>query len=321
LTYKDAQRRRLAEAAVDEVRCATFADEATRAAAVAHVGFPAVLKPVQGNGSTHVVPVTDANELRAALAAAERAIALPEQIADHSTFTAGTTWQLEEMFQGVMHPGADWLGNYLSVESVALAPGVYWHFAITDRLPEVWPLRETGLLMPTQLPAAAQAEVQELVARTLAALGVAHGVTHTEVKLTPRGPRVIEVNGRLGGFVADLLGQISRFDPTELAVRAAMGPVARGPDPVTDGFALALLVQPPAWATRIDRLVSPAELCAIPGVWRVDQRLSAGDVVDYRAGTVSRVQTVWLKAPTAALLHEVHQRVAAALEAGNVYRA
>ncbi|OAH15983.1 hypothetical protein [Streptomyces jeddahensis] len=50
--------------------------------------------------------------------------------------------------------------------------------------------------------AAAQAYVEEHLAGPLSVPEVARavGISHTEVKLTTDGPRLIEVNGRLGGF-------------------------------------------------------------------------------------------------------------------------
>ncbi|MFI7602459.1 acetyl-CoA carboxylase biotin carboxylase subunit family protein [Actinoplanes sp. NPDC049681] len=319
LLRKDVQRRRLAEAGVETLRCATFDDAASLAAAVAHVGFPAVLKPVVGNASTHVTPVDDLDALHAALRVAEADLTMPAMTGAAFGFDAGYAWQLEERLLDGVHPAGEWLGDYVSVESVALGAGKYRHFAVTDRLPLTWPFRETGLLTPTQLPADLLERVLAVAEAALTTLGVAHGLTHTEIKLTPDGPRIIEVNGRLGGFVTNLLGRVGGPDPVRLALRAAVGELADEQLPTPAGYALAMLVQPPPAATRLERLADLAALRAVDGVWRVDTRVAPGEAVDYRTGTLGRVQTVWVAGRTAAELHTSMVQVQDVLAAGNRY--
>ena len=56
------------------------------------------------------------------------------------------------------------------------------------------------------------------------ALGFADGVTHTELKLTPAGPELIEVNARLGGDLIPYLGlRASGVDPAAAAAAVACG--------------------------------------------------------------------------------------------------
>ena len=49
------------------------------------------------------------------------------------------------------------------------------------------------------------------------------GVCHTELKLTPAGPRIIEVNGRLGGYVHDVLKRACGLNMIRLAAGVALG--------------------------------------------------------------------------------------------------
>jgi hypothetical protein len=49
------------------------------------------------------------------------------------------------------------------------------------------------------------------------------GALHVEVKLCEDGPHLIEVNGRMGGFVPDLLTASDGVDLIALAARAALG--------------------------------------------------------------------------------------------------
>jgi len=54
--------------------------------------------------------------------------------------------------------------------------------------------------------------VPDLATAATKALRVRTGFLHTEIKVTPSGPRVIEVNGRLGGGLPNLLQQAAGFD-------------------------------------------------------------------------------------------------------------
>ncbi|WP_255249341.1 hypothetical protein [Streptomyces albidoflavus] len=52
-------------------------------------------------------------------------------------------------------------------------------------------------------------EVHAQVTAAHTALGVEAGVTHAEVRLTSRGPRLVELNGRLGGDLIPYAGQLA----------------------------------------------------------------------------------------------------------------
>jgi hypothetical protein len=53
---------------------------------------------------------------------------------------------------------------------------------------------------------------------------VQNGLTDTEVRLTPRGPVIIEVNGRLGGDLIPFLGRTATgIDPGVIIVDVALG--------------------------------------------------------------------------------------------------
>ena len=93
--------------------------------------------------------------------------------------------------------------------------------AITGRFPLAPPFRETGFFIPATLGAEQKARVLDLAGQTLRALGVEHGAAHTEIKLTAEGLRVIEVNGRIGGGVPEMLQLAAGVDIVKLTMRAA----------------------------------------------------------------------------------------------------
>src|SRR5260370_37647307 len=65
---------------------------------------------------------------------------------------------------------------------------------------------ETGHDCPASLTAGEDAPVRTAACRAGAALGVGWGATHTELRMTDRGPLIIEVNPRLaGGMIPSLI--------------------------------------------------------------------------------------------------------------------
>jgi biotin carboxylase len=67
-------------------------------------------------------------------------------------------------------------------------------------------------------------DLHELLRVVHAALGVDRAITHTELRLTAAGPRVIEVNGRLGGDLIPYLGWLARgIDHGRVAAEMALG--------------------------------------------------------------------------------------------------
>jgi len=304
VTRKDVQRAILAGTGLG-VRAAAFTDETGLVAAIAAVGFPAVLKPVRGNGSFNIFPVDDETALRAALAAASRTAGPDAQ-----------TWLLEERLIGVPHPEGDWLGDHFSVEMATLGEGEHWAFWLSDRFPLLPPLRDSGMTGPSLLPWETQQLAVERAAQILTALGVTSGLAHMEFKQTATGPRLIEVNGRLGGFLSSIVPRVSTLNPVRLALEVAVGKAERRPV-VTTGYAACLFTQSPLSARRITALADPAELLRVPGVWRVDPRRAVGDQTDYRTGLHGRLQNVWIEGTTAAEFRDAWAAASAFIAEGN----
>ncbi|MFD4241807.1 ATP-grasp domain-containing protein [Streptomyces sp. NPDC058525] len=109
--------------------------------------------------------------------------------------------------------------------------------------------------------------VETVVTEAHAALGIRTGLTHTELRLTPTGPRVVEVNGRLGGDFIPLLGALATG--VDLVAAAADIALGRTPDltPARDRCAEVTFVYPPHDGQVRSLDLSAAE--AVPGVERV----------------------------------------------------
>ena len=251
-------------------------DDLGRHEVVRAARFPVVVKPEMGDASRHVQAADDEQRLVELLGLAQ---------------AAGRDSVVEEFIVGDPDFRSD-LGDYVSVESVA-AGGVITHLAVTGRFPVAEPFRETGFFMPALLEHRLQRRVLDVASAAIAALGVEDGCLHTEIKLTPAGPQIIEVNGRLGGGMADLLGLVSEVDLFELVARVALRlPVEHHGVVDLDRVAYLFYVQPPMGATRVSSVVGLEELRGRPEVANLRLNREPGSALDWRDGNHGYVFSV-----------------------------
>jgi hypothetical protein len=241
---------------------------------VAGVDFPVVLKPCQGAGSRDTELVRDASELRAL-------------IAERATPDGGTQPPMivEEYLVGASPGPSPLFADYVSVESFVCA-GKISHVAVTGRFPLAEPFRETGFVIPSDLGTSDTRDVLDVAARAISALGVRTGFLHTEIKLTSAGPRIIEVNGRMGGHVPQMLTSAAGADVLAWSMRIALGePVASQDLLPTDRVGYFLSEQPPQWARRVVSTAGLDRLAEHPDVDSVFLNRRQGDSVDWRKGS------------------------------------
>lgn len=300
LADKLLQRRALAEAGVQATVSVPVGAAADLPDALARTGLPAVLKPRRGAGSVDTCLVRSAVECATAYAElfgdGTRACVLEEYLCGDPAL-AGEPW-----------------GDYVSVESI-VRDGRIRTIAVTGKLKLVPPFRETGMFVPAVLPPGAEAELIRLERAALRAVGVEHGTTHTELKLTPDGPRVIEVNGRLGGHVTDILRRACGVDLLELTVLAALGLPSDPPEPRWTQVAFQYLLTAPddhAAPGDPDRLDDLADL---PGVEFVDAAVPSDWHPDWRSGTEWHLGTVYGSVPDHPALHTAVTTLDTALRA------
>lgn len=276
LTDKLAQREALRRGGLPGPGIAHLPDPSD-AAAVArllrHVRFPAVLKPQRGSGSRHTFLVEHPEAVQPILTEILRSAGRAQPMV------------LEEYLPSAPDAADGPFADYVSVETLATPDGLV-HVAVTGRTPPVTPFRETGFFLPSHLDDDQTAAVLATAGAALSALGVTTGCTHTEVKLTPAGPRVIEVNGRMGGGIRDLLLAASGRDLLVDHLRSALGlPVdLRGPV-ACRRIGYRFFYQPPLAARRLLALDGLRSLAELPGVVDITPHLAAGDALDPRQGS------------------------------------
>jgi len=200
------------------------------------VGYPAVIKPIYGAASIGVVRVDNFEDLKKSYAKVTKELASARIVAgaleqgdgdadDTSANGNASSWirttiMMEEYLDG---PEVD--------VDLVMSEGQAVYGAVTDNWPTVEPyFLETGSNAPSILPTYQQRELLDLSVKTVKALGFVTGVFHVESKYTSRGPRLIEVNCRMGGGPVRTMNQLVwGVDLVEEALLCTAGIPSRPP--------------------------------------------------------------------------------------------
>jgi biotin carboxylase len=182
--------------------------------------------------------------------------------------------------------------GYVSVESL-VAGGVISHLALTGRFPLAENFRETGFFIPAALEDDDQNAVLSLATSAVEALGIRTGCLHTEVKFTPDGPRLIEVNGRVGGGVPEMLQRAAGIHLVELTLRVALGEDVRIEGPVaTEAIGYRFFLQPPAVSATVATIEGINRVSDWPGVDAISVHQGPGADLDWRDGSRNHIVAV-----------------------------
>jgi biotin carboxylase len=261
LTSKDVQRRTLRDAGVDDTVSVRLTGPGEWDDAIARTGLPAVVKPARGVNSRNTVLVHDADlgrELFTTILANEGVVVVER-------YLAGIT--VEEPW-----------GDYVSIETV-VQRGDVRHLAVTGKLRLAPPFRECGQFWPANLPPATCRETLDLADRAIKALRVDTGILHTEMKLTQAGPRIIEVNGRVGGYIPELAMQAASIDLVDVGARIACGERVELPPVEPDGVHFQFTTPAPVEAGTVTSVCRKADLGDLPGLVGYTPLVRRGDAV------------------------------------------
>ncbi|GGQ08045.1 hypothetical protein GCM10010266_34170 [Streptomyces griseomycini] len=279
LTRKSVQRQLLNDHGASAVASELVTGRLSLLDAFARVGGPAVLKPDTGTGSRSTYRIVDAHD-------AERAAA---DVFRDDGCAPSEPFVLEAEIPS--SPAAGPWGDYVSVDSAVFHDRIE-HVAVLGKFPLAKPYRETGSFFPADMPPDTAAAVNSLVSQAIRALGVRIGVCHTEVKLSPDGPQVIEVNGRLGGRVNELVQKAGGPSLVRIATQLALsGPGMPtlvdewDPDRVTFLYAK----PPPAGAKRLRTLRGVERLRHRAEISLVTAEHEEGATLDWRLGRLANV--------------------------------
>ncbi|GAB3979761.1 ATP-grasp domain-containing protein [Actinoallomurus acanthiterrae] len=178
-------------------------------AAADHVGYPAVLKPRGLGASLGVVIVNDPAGLREKFA-----FTRDTKAPDPVVYAGEEPVLVEERV----------VGDEISVDAVIQGGRVIPLFIARKVVGYPPYAEEIGHYVDAADPLLTDPGLLRILQDTHDALGFRDGWTHSEFMLTGDGPRVIEVNGRLGGDMIPYLGLLATgIDPGTAAAAAACG--------------------------------------------------------------------------------------------------
>ncbi|MDG9713037.1 ATP-grasp domain-containing protein [Streptomyces sp. DH10] len=191
-------------------------------------GGPVILKPAAGTSSQAVFRVAGPKD-------------------------AEDVWRAFEAAGGTQPIAEEYLdGPEISVESFSY-DGKHTVLAVTDKLVGA-SFVETGHTQPSALPAPVLVEVAALVHAFLDAVGLTEGPAHTEVKVTGKGPRILESHNRIGGDkIRELLRRAYGLDVVALTAGCPLGLLRPPADPpvARRGAAIRFLTPPPGTVRSI----------------------------------------------------------------------
>jgi biotin carboxylase len=269
------QREALAAAGVpqplfSEVREPVDASEVERLCGA--LSFPMMLKPRDGTACRGISSVNDADELGRLLKEVERPVGMI----------------LEERMEDLPATAA-FYADRVSIDSM-VSRNVISHLGITGLFAMAPPFRSRGGFFPADVAAADIAEMFEMATACIKALGSAFGCYRTEIKLTPQGRKIIEVNGRPTGLTPGVVKLAAGLPLLEMSMRLALGEhiVVEGPVPC-DRIAYRYYDEPPMSAGKVIAINGLEALRKLPGVVRVDVHKGPGDPVDWQNGSFDKV--------------------------------
>jgi hypothetical protein len=258
-------------------------EDARAIAALAdQVTYPVVVKPRRGTSSVATARADDKwqlSELLTRFGAQEGGLVVEEFLADRVSTGA--------------------FADDIAVELLA-QDGRVWHLATTGKFKYAPPFRGRGCFLPSHVDATTEAELFAVAEAGLRAVGIADGFANVDLKLTPEGPRLVEVNGRLGGNVhvlmelaggpqiLPLLFQLALGQ--DMAAEPAVARVAAGNWPRVAYFAW---IQTPMSATRLVGIEGLDDVAALPHVASVTRNQRQGDQLDWARGGRFNVSEVF----------------------------
>jgi biotin carboxylase len=239
-----------------------IAGTAEEAVALAsRIGYPCVVKPVDGTASAGVRYCTGPED---AGAAARRVLA--ERTNARGQVRARKVLVCEYV-----------VGHEVSVEVLA-GDGKLAVIGVTDKQAGALPwFVETGHTYPSVLPAHVADSCVSAAVGVLESIGFDIGMAHVELRMTDIGPFLMEVNARPpGDHITDLIRLTTGADPLQAWVRVHAGMAWQAPPSSRRGAAIRYLLSAPG---RVRDVHGAERALTIPGVADVAITVRPGDMV------------------------------------------
>jgi biotin carboxylase len=215
---KWAMRRHLAGLDPAAVGAAPLRRREDMAAFGARYGYPFIVKPIDATASIGVFRVDGPADV-------ERVWAEVERLRGTRTDRVSTLFVLQDFLMEEYIDGPEY-----SVESFSFA-GRHVVVTITEKFTDPGHFAELGHAVPARVGEDVWEQVRTSVCRFLDLMGFEDGVCHTEVRVSARGPKIIEGHNRPGGdAILDLVEGAFGIDLTTLALGWPFGLASELPD-------------------------------------------------------------------------------------------
>ena len=218
------------------------------------VKFPCIIKPTDNAGSHGVAKVHGFQEL------------LDNYEYAHQNSRHGKVI-VEEYLEG----------PEVSVE-VMVVDGKVNILQITDKITTEAPhFVELGHTQPSQLPLAIQEAIRDVTIAACNAIGIDKGPAHVEMKVTQRGPVMIELGARMGGdnITTHLVPLSTGIDMVGCTIKVALGEQPDIKPTLQRGSAIRYFKVPYGTICAIENVEEAKE---IPGVQQITFTKEVGDV-------------------------------------------
>lgn len=186
-------------------------------------------------------------------------------------------------------------GPEFSVEALSFA-GRHVVVAVTEKLTDEAHFAELGHVVPARLPEADRERLSTAVADFLSAMDVTDGPSHTEVRLSSRGPMIIESHNRLGGgHIPELVRTAYGIDLIAYGAAWPLGltePLASAPKP-TAAAVTRFVLRKPGTVTAVHGV---EEVAARPDVLLARVSVRPGDTVRELRDNWDRLGSVAVRA-------------------------
>lgn len=219
------------------------------------IEYPCILKPTDNAGSRGVMLVNSETELYEAY--------------QYSMSQSRGGWVILEEYMS---------GPEVSVE-VMVVDGVPHVLQVTDKLTTGAPyFVEMGHNQPSMLPIEDVERIKDLACRAVKSVGINCGPSHVEIKLTPNGPKMVELGARMGGdcITTHLVPLSTGVDMIKATIDVSLGLTPNTTPTLQKGSAIRFLDAP----NGIIKVIEGVEKAQnIDGIQEVSLTKTIGDEV------------------------------------------
>lgn len=171
---------------------------------IKNMGYKCIVKPADNSGSRGITLLVDYNK-----------DTIEEAYKYSKNYSRNGDLVVEEYMEG----------PEVSVETLNIN-SVCNVIQITDKLTTGAPFFvEMGHSQPSQLEQNIQEKIKQVAIAANKAIGIENGPSHTEIKITKEGPKIVELGARLGGdnIATHLVPLSTGIDMVEATIKIALG--------------------------------------------------------------------------------------------------